>query len=749
MATEPTAGKGKHQWRFHRVGGFDQVILDRGSDLESLEQLDQKLWVALACPVKDIHFDTRTLALIDTDDDGRIRPPEILAAVKWARTMLRDAGVLAKPGAELPLAAINVDCPEGAVLHASAKGILSHLGKADATGICLDDVLDTARIFANTKFNGDGVVPAAASEDPAVQAAIGEMIACVGGEPDRCGAPGVSQAKADAFFAAAQAYIDWSLQAEQNAAAILPLGEATEAAAAALATVKAKIDDYFTRCRMVAFDGRSAAALNRSEAEYAALAANQLSADGHETDALPIALVAAERPLPLGPGLNPAWTGPVAALDATVVKPILGDRDSITAEEWATIKARFAPYEAWRTAGGASMAVAPLGKARVQELLAGDIRQKVAELIARDKALEPEANAIASVEKLLRFHRDLASLLRNSVTFADFYSRSKAVFQAGTLYLDGRSCDLCIKVTNPAAHGPLAPLSMMHLAYCDCTRRGSTEKMSIVAAFTGGDSDYLMVGRNGVFYDRIGQDWDAKITKIVENPISVRQAFWKPYKRFARFVGEQINKFAAAREKSVEAKSGAGAAATTAKLEGGKPAAAPAAFDIAKFAGIFAAIGLALGALGTALVAVLSGLLKLQAWQYPLVLLAIVILISGPSMLLAWMKLRQRNLGPLLDACGWAINARARVNIPFGASLTGVAELPSGAERSLHDPYAEKPSVWPKVILLLIILLCCLHLLNQFGKLHEWFGVGKACLVEETAPCLEPVGTNRLPAAAK
>ena len=88
----------------------------------------------------------------------------------------------------------------------------------------------------------------------------------------------------------------------------------------------------------------------------------------------------------------------------------------------------------------------------------------------------------------------------------------------------------------------------------------------------------------------------------------------------------------------------------------------------------------------------------------PLVLLGVMLAISGPSMLLAWLKLRKRNVGPLLDANGWAVNIRARINIPFGASLTRVAELPAGAERSLTDPYAEKPSPWPWWLLLAVLM---------------------------------------------
>ena len=102
----------------------------------------------------------------------------------------------------------------------------------------------------------------------------------------------------------------------------------------------------------------------------------------------------------------------------------------------------------------------------------------------------------------------------------------------------------------------MAGLAGTYLAYCDCARKGTGEKMQIVAAFTGGDSDNLMVGRNGIFYDRKGRDWDATITKIIENPISIRQAFWSPYKKLVRMIEEQVAKRAAAADAAATQKLG-------------------------------------------------------------------------------------------------------------------------------------------------------------------------------------------------
>ena len=237
-----------------------------------------------------------------------------------------------------------------------------------------------------------------------------------------------------------------------------------------------------------------------------------------EIAGLPLARIEAGRPLPLKEGVNPAWADALAKLQAEVVKPLLGDKAAITEAEWAGLAAKFGAFEGW-SAGKAGAAVEKLGLKRVREILAGKAKEALTALIAKDKALEPEANAIAAVDKLVRYHRDLYKLLVNFVNFRDFYSRKdKAIFQAGTLYLDQRSCDLCLTVEDAGKHGTMAGLAGTYLAYCECVRKSTGEKMQIVAAFTGGDSDNLMVGRNGIFYDRKGRDWDATITKIVDNP---------------------------------------------------------------------------------------------------------------------------------------------------------------------------------------------------------------------------------------
>src|ERR1051325_11315135 len=544
-----------HRWRFFRSGGLDQVRLEASADILNLDRLHQKLWVALSCPVKGLEFDEKTLALIDTDRDGRIRAPEIIAAVKWAGALLKDANELTRGGDGLLLGLINDATPDGKQLLSSAKQILTNLGKSDATSITVADTMETAKVFAQTKFNGDGVLPVESVDDAADKSVAADIVACLGGETDRSSLLGLTQAKAVQSFADAAAYSDWWKKAGADAPNTLPLGDATPAALAALNAVRAKVEDYFARCRLAAFDSSALAAVNRQEAEYLDIAANDMTITAQEIAGFPLARIEADRALPLKDSVNPAWAAAIAAFTAAAVGPILGkDKTSLTEADWARLKAKFGAHECWN-ADKAGASVEKLGLKRVREILAGKSKEALAALVAQDKALEPEMNAIANVERLARYYRDLHQLLNNFVSFTNFYARRRpAIFQVGTLYLDGRSCNLCVRVEDAGKHGALAGLSKAYLAYCDPPRPATGEKMQITAAFTNGDSDNLMVGRNGIFYDRKGRDWDATITKIVDNPISIRQAFWAPYKKLVRMIEDQVAKRAAAADAAADQK---------------------------------------------------------------------------------------------------------------------------------------------------------------------------------------------------
>jgi hypothetical protein len=701
----------QHKWRFFRSGGFDQVALDSAADLQHLHELDPKLWTVLNCPTTGLEFDHRTAALLDADGDGQIRVPEILAAVRWCCERLQDAEIMFQaPG--LPLAAIQDQDAEGANLKTAALRVLEITGKTETDSLQVADLADMTLLFSPHHFNGDGVVMAELTSDAELAQLISEIIQTQGGQPDRSGGEGIHSDSLEAFYQQATAVVEWHAAGGTADPVFSPLGDKTAEAVAAFDAVKAKVDDFFVRCQLAAFDNRATDALNPAVAVYEVLSNKAISSSDMDVAALPLAAIAAGQSLPLGDGVNPAWADAIAQFKQAVLEPLLGAKGKhkaahLTAEQWQQICEQLEPWRLWQAAKPDTN-LHQLELERLQAIVAGDGKERLEALIAQDIAASIFADHVDAVERLVRYQRDLVTLLRNFVSLSDFYQRKhKAIFQIGTLYLDQRSCELVLKVSDMARHGTMAPFSGCYLVYCTCERQGEAP-LQIVAALTAGDVDELMVpGRNGVFYDRQGRDWRAMVTKVVVQPVSIGQAFWSPYKRVAAFIEAQLQKFAASRDKDIEAKTTTGVTTATVPTPAATPGATAAAagFDIAKFAGIFAALGLAVGAIGTALAAVMAGLFSLAWWQIPLVIVGVLLLISGPSMLMAFLTLRRRNLGPLLDANGWAVNTRAKINVPFGAALTGLARLPAGAKRSLADPFAEKKRPWGSLLILLLVLI--------------------------------------------
>ena len=242
--------------------------------------------------------------------------------------------------------------------------------------------------------------------------------------------------------------------------------------------------------------------------------------------------------------------------------------------------------------------------------------------------------------------------------------------------------------------------------------------MQIAAVVSSGNRENLIVGRNGLFYDRDGKDWDATITKIVENPISIKEAFWSPYKKVVHLVQDKITKAATDAESKVSEK-------MSAAVEKPTEAATNAAASSKKIdVGTIAAISVAFTGIATVVGGLLQAFFGLGAW-IPLGIVGIILLISLPSMFIAWTKLRQRNIAPILDASGWAVNGNVKINIKLGSVLSHSAVRPKNSTLDLKDPFAQKKFPVKRVILLLvlialIVLALVLVIKNEHGISGVW-----------------------------
>lgn len=712
-----------YNWKFTKLGGVTRVSIESGADIAHLGELDQKMWTVLSCPTKGLEFDERTLDMMDEDKDGKIRVHEVVETAQWLTTVLTDPEILINPEAELPLGAINQQNDEGRKLYSSAKQILANLGISKES-ISLAETADQTKIFAGTKLNGDGIVTPISTDDAELKTLIQTIIDKIGSVADRSGEAGVNADNVEAFYAAATAYAAWQDKANETT---LPFGDATGAAYAAFAAVREKVDDYFVRCKLAAFNASQSAALEMTADQLAAISGKNLATSIDELAQYPLARVTDSCEIRFDKSVNPAWQAKMNDFKAKVLDAKKPGSETMSEAEWKEVCAAFGAYQAW-LGEKAGAEVESLGTDTVRGIIAANRKADLLSLIAADAALEDEAKSIEKVDKLLHLHRDFFAFLRNFVTFSDFYSfdRSKrAIFQAGTLFIDQRSCDLCIRVADMSKHDAAVAASCMYLIYCDCYSKKKNTTMKIVAVMTDGDVDNLRVGKNAIFYDRDGLDWDATVTKIVDNPISIRQAFWSPYRKFGKFINEQISKFAQEKDSKMTSEamskiSEGGSKLTSAPAADGAAAAKPEKFDIAKYCGIFAAIGLAVGYIGGFLVSIWEGFISLTTVGMILALIGLVLIISGPSMLLAWMSLRKRNLSPLLNANGWAVNAQTLVNIVFGATLTKIAAFPV---LTISDPFADKGVAKWKIALGIVILLALLFAVLYFNNVLAIFGL--------------------------
>ena len=401
-----------------------------------------------------------------------------------------------------------------------------------------------------------------------------------------------------------KALADW--EAKGKSAPVAVCGEATASAEAALKAVEPVIDGFFA-----------------------------------PPEDMPLVTEEPDKDLPLKDHLNPKHLEAILDFAEKCVKPVLGEKATLSRLEWKKVKAAFAPYREWAGA-----------KPVVNAGLKGELEDE---------------------ERVLRYKLHLLEFLENYVNMKRLYDEDDlAVFQTGTLRIDAKEMNLCFHVDAEGAHAALAEKSKCCIIYLKLSRPSEGATRSVCAVVTAGAVGQLYVGRNGVFYDRDGKDWEAVITKVVESQVSLAEAFWAPWKKLGESLSGLVKKFLGDRQASVDASMTAGklppAPAAGDKANGGAGGAA--------MASSVAAIGIGIGMVGAALAGLMSAISGMVWWEILVAIAAVVLIVSLPSVILTWFKLRQRDIGAILNASGWAINRPMRFSMKRARAFTVCARDP-------------------------------------------------------------------------
>ena len=362
------------------------------------------------------------------------------------------------------------------------------------------------------------------------------------------------------------------------------------------------------RSSEVAFLGDATAAAE------AALAAVEPVIDAFFTppEDMPLVTEADDVVLPLRDHLNPKNLEAIVDFADKCVKPVLGaDKATLTRLDWKKVKAAFAPYRAW--AGSK-----PVMNAGV-----------IADL--EDK------------ERVCRYRLHLVEFLENYVNMKRLYDENDlSIFQTGVLRIDAKEMNLCFHVADEGAHSALAAKSDCCIVYLKLSRPSEGATAQVCAVVTAGAIAQLYVGRNGVFFDRDGKDWEAVITKVVESQVSLAEAFWAPWKKLGEGIAGAVKKFLGDKQSKATENVQKGTESTQA---GG-----------AAMASSVAAVGIGIGMVGAALAGLMSAISAMVWWQLLIAVVAVILVVSLPSVILTWFKLRRRDIGAVLNASGWAIN---------------------------------------------------------------------------------------------
>ncbi len=659
---------------FKRFGRSYHLCIDHAEDLRRVLHLDEAHWVATNAPIETLNCDPMFLGLVDTDNDGRIGCDDLKKAIRWLLDTLRDRGDVTAGSQTLKLDAINTDQQTGRWAHESAAKILTRLGKADARRIALDQVNQIKTDIENTPISEMGVVFPEAATDAEVQEFMTDIVATVGGAPHPSGRQGVDQAQLDQFVAGARAFLEWQLRGNisknRSQTEIMPLGAQTPEAFALLVSVRDKIDQYFAQSEAVAFDPRVAQHIGPCDAEIANLDLTTPAAIEEFRRNAPLAKPTPLRVLSFDDQVNPYYAPQLTDFLTGFLKPLLGQStSSLSQEQWQEVKERFTACEAWMKAKPDAK-FELLDSEKLRKYLDKKFSDAVRLLIEKCRATAVELDRIRGVEKLILYQVWILDLANNFVSFPHLYdARRRALFEMGTLVMDGRRFNFSVKVNDRAEHMRIAKTSSMYVLYVQVASAPDKPKYEVAVPVTAGGKGNLCVGKRGVFYDLAGQECDATVVEIIENPISISEALVSPFQRLGRLLTGKIEAITSAGEKKLD--TAVGTAVAEAQSSPQKPdGTATAAPSGQAIGGILMGGGVAIAALGSAWAFIANQVSNLHWYVVVVGVVCAMLAVILPTSILAFLKLRRRELSAILEGSGWAINARMRLTRRQGRFFT-------------------------------------------------------------------------------
>ena len=677
-------------FRFRRFGTSYHLVIKTADDLERVLELDDALWVATSAPLDGLLCDSVFLSMIEQRIDGRIICDEMRDAIRWTLDVLRDRKGIERHDTALQLGAIDSDHEDGRRALEAANKILARNGTSGDQSTTLEQVRQIKHEVESRPVSEAGVVLPDAADDEEIHQFLNDIVMATGGSAHPSGAKGITLANLDQFLAESRAYLDWHARGQvsddQPTTPVQPLGEQTAEAFAALRAVRDKIDQYFAQCRAVAHDPDLASRFGPKSDVLDALDPQDPASIDAILHQSPLAPASPERVLDLTGRINPAYTDAVTRAVTEALQPALGEAPSnLTEAKWHEVKQFYAAHGAW-SAGPAGREVGRLGldklDAYLDERFAGAVRQ----LETESHATAFDLKNVRVLEKLILFQANLIPVANNFVSFPDLYETTRrAMFELGSLIMDGRRFNLAVRVTNRAEHSRVAANSGMYVMYLEVSPSDGAPRYEVAVPVTSGTKGSLAVGKRGVFNDLRGHLCDARVVQIIDNPVSMGEAIIAPFQRIGRLLTGKFEALTGAAEKRLDATTASAMTRVETTVTDTSAAPAPPAPPADRgpsgmmAGGMLMGGGVAVAALGTAAAYITKTLAGLGPRNILIGVAMAIIAVLLPTAIMAHLKLRKRDLAAILEGSGWAINARMRLTRTQGRFFAQRPDRPDGS----------------------------------------------------------------------
>ena len=663
--TDPT---GDPNMKFRRIGGSTQLVIESAEDFRHAYELDPAHWTLTSIPAKNLLCPPEFLALLPQDASGRIHVKDVRQLLKWILSTVGDLSDFITAAPALRLAALNADDPDGLRAKETAELALKRIGADSASAITFEQINEFKTLVSSALQNGDGVIPPEPVKDAIAADCIRFAMAAVGSKKDVSGADGVGAAELDAFEAMLKAFLAWTDEGEARAAELFPYGkDATPALWAQCKAFTDDVDSYFDSCHALVYAGASEAG---SRVPVNTFDPNDSSSVEDFFKKAPLAPADPACILHLNERVNPNRAAALTAFFAAFRASVPGPADAISESEWIALKAAVAPYGDWIGRKNTDK-LDGLDLTRLREVAASNAFADIRALIAEDAVVSNHVTCCDIVRKVIICQTNLREFLNNFINMEALFSPDKRSFiLAGKLVMNGYNFHMCMIVHDVAAHKKIAATSNVCVMYINATTgtAPATKSMTLAVAVTAGTMRRLFIGKSGVFYTPDGLIWDAVITDLIQQPVSLKEAILMPFYRIGDIIQKQAEKHFAAKTEALEADVTKN---VDAKLAGGEKKEGGISMPMLVMGG-----GVGIAALGSSFAFMAKSLQGVSVWRILAVLLGIFIIICAPFVILSLLKLFRRSLTRFLEANGCALNREMRLTLALGRIFTYVPRLP-------------------------------------------------------------------------